>query len=214
MALRGASALTDAELLAICFGTGRQGLSAIDLGRELIQRYGSLRAISRCGMEELCQISGVGPAKAAQLAAVFEFGKRLAREQAIDLRIDSAEAVSEILGPEMRALSQESLRVVILNTRLRLVQVVEVTRGSVNEALAHPREILRPVISHAAYAFILVHNHPSGDPSPSQADCEATNQIRRACEFVDIRMLDHVILGAPAGDNARTYFSFREEGML
>ena len=216
LASRGAAALSDAELLALFFGTGRRGMSAIDLGRELLVRYGSLQAIARCKVEELAGLPGIGPAKASQLAAVFEVGNRLARERYDGRVIDSPEAIHELLGAEMRALRQESLRSVLLDTRGKLLRVVEITRGTVNESLAHPREIFQPAITQSATSFILVHNHPSGDPSPSSADISLTRRLRDASQLMEIEMKDHIIIGAPRslGGEATPYFSFREAGLI
>lgn len=215
LAILGSPALSDAELLALFFRTGRRGVSAIDLGRELLKEFGSLQAIARCSVAELARFPGIGPAKASQLAAVFEVGNRLAREKFSDRAIDSPEVVHELLGSEMRALRQESLRSILLDTRGKLLRVVEVTRGTVNESLAHPREIFLPAITLSATSFILVHNHPSGDPSPSSADIRLTRKLRDASQTMEIEMADHVIIGAPSpGNDAPPYFSFREAGLI
>lgn len=213
LAQRGAKALTDAELIAIFLRVGVQGVNAIELGRQLLKRHGSLAGLARCSVKELAGIKGVGPAKGAQLAAAFELGNRLALESATAVQLDSPERVYHFLGAEMRALRQESLRVVLLNTRGRLIKVVEVTKGSLNESLAPPREILRETLIHSAYSFILVHNHPSGDPSPSKADREVTRRISRASAELGVEFLDHIIIGAPS-DDTEPYFSFREMGMM
>lgn len=215
LASRGAASLTDAELLAIFFRTGLQGKSAIDLGKELLDRFGSLQGISRRSLEELKEMPGIGDAKATQLAGIFEFGRRLAREAYCDREVDSPEAVYELVGVEMRQLSQESLRVILLDARAYLIQIAEITRGSVDESIAHPREIFRSAISYSASSFILVHNHPSGNPSPSSADISLTRKLREASELLQIVMWDHVIIGAPSPDGQDApYFSFREMGML
>jgi DNA repair protein RadC len=113
----------------------------------------------------------------------------------------------------MRALHKESLRVVLLDTRFHLIRTEEVSLGSVNESIAHPREVFRPAIIYSAYALIVAHNHPSGDPSPSQADHSLTRRLREAAELLQIRLLDHLIIGAPAPDRT-PYFSFKEAGIL
>ncbi|MCB1232638.1 MAG: DNA repair protein RadC [Verrucomicrobiae bacterium] len=215
LAARGPGSLTDAEILAIFFGTGRRGMSAVELGRELLRRFGSLQSIARRSLEELGQVPGIGPAKATQLAAVFEFGRRLARERYQDLPIDSPEAVYDLLGAEMRGLTQESVRLVLLDNRANLLHVTEVTRGTLNECIAHPRDIFRTAIAWSAASFILVHNHPSGNPSPSQADIRLTRQLRDAAELLKIEMHDHVIVGSPSSDLAsQPYYSFRESGLI
>lgn len=210
----GASTLSDAEILAVFFGTGRKGLSAIELGREIIRQFGSLRNLSRASVEELTAIDGIGPAKAAQLAAVFEFGRRLAREPYRERPITSPEDVFELLGPEMQRLSQESVRAVLLNHRKRLIHMSEIFRGTGNESFANPSEILRKAVSHAAHSLILVHNHPSGDPSPSRADRDVTNRMKTACDAIGIEFTDHIIIGCRPEDNREAYFSFREAGLI
>ena len=214
MAARGAQSLTDAELVAIFLGTGTVGMSAIDVGRELLSEFGSLGGLSRRSLPELRKVKGVGFAKAVHLAATFELGRRLALEKFADQKVDSPDAVYELLGPEMRLLSQESLRVLLLDTRFHLIRIEEISLGSLNECVAHPREIMRGCISHSAYAFILAHNHPSGDPSPSSADRQLTRRIAEAAGTLDIKFLDHVIVGQPGNDGDPPYFSFREMGLL
>ncbi len=211
---RGAGTLSNAEIMALFFGTGRPGMSAIELGRELLRRFGSLKGISRATVEELSTINGIGPAKAAQLAAVFEFGNRLAGERFTSEPLDSPEAIFELVGPEMARLDQESLRVVLLNAKNRLIQVVEVSRGTVDQAIAHPRDILKPAIQFSASSFVLVHNHPSGDPSPSSADYRVTRNVRESAKLMQIDFVDHVIVGAESVSSDEPYYSFRESGLI
>ena len=213
LAARGASALSDAELVAILLATGTSGANAIDVARQLIKEYGSLGRLSRCSARELAKIKGVGPAKAAQLAAAFGLGHRLAQESFVGQRIEKPEQVYELLGSEMRALHKESLRIVLLDTRYNLIRVEEVSLGSLNESIAHPRDVFRPAIIHSAYAVIVAHNHPSGDPSPSQADHSLTRRLREAAELLQIKLLDHVIIGAP-NEGRLPFFSFKEMGVL
>ena len=210
----GPRALSDAEILAVFFSTGRAGVSAIDLGREMISRFGSLRNLSRASLDELKQVPGIGPAKAAQLSAVFEFGRRLAHEPYNDQAITSPEEVFAIIGPEMQMLSQESVRVILLNHRKKLLHLGEVFKGTGNESFANPSEILRAAISRGAHSFILVHNHPSGDPSPSGADHEVTRRLKTAASAIGIEFTDHVIIGSHSQDSRAPYFSFREAGLI
>ena len=213
LASRGAAALNDPELIAILLRTGVAGANAIDVARELLREYGSLRGLSRCSVDELAKIDGVGFAKAVQLAAAFDLGRRLAQETLSQHKIDSPELVNELLGAEMRMLRRESLRVVLLDTRYRLIRVHEVSLGSANESIAHPREVFHPAVAASAYAVIVVHNHPSGDASPSQADHSLTRRLAEAAELMQIKLLDHIIIGAPA-DGQPGYFSFKEAGVL
>ena len=213
LAALGAGALSDSELIAILLRTGMVGANAIDVARELLKKYQSLGGLSRCTVAELAEIKGVGPAKAVQLAAAFGLATRLAREQLTKQKLDSPELVYDLLGTEMRALSRESLRVVLLDTKLQLMRTEEVSSGSLNESTAHPREIFRPAFLHSAYAIILVHNHPSGDPAPSDADHRLTRRLAEAATLLQIRLFDHIIIGT-ADNGRRPYFSFREAGVI
>lgn len=213
LAAHGASALADSELIAILLRTGMVGANAIEVARELLKRHGSLRGLSRCSVDELANIPGVGFAKAVQLAAAFDLGNRLARETLANQKIDSPELVNKLVGGEMRTLRKEVMRVVLLDTRYHLIRVEDVSSGSVNESIAHPREIFRPAVVASAYAMIVVHNHPSGDPSPSQADHNLTRRLAEAAELMQIKLLDHIIIGAQSGRKPG-YFSFKEAGVL
>jgi len=213
LAAQGAEALSDSELIAILLRTGVPGANAIDVARQLLTQYGSLRGLARSNVAELSKIKGVGPAKAVQLAAAFGLAARLARETLVRQRLDTPELIYELLAAEMQALKRESLRVILLDTKFQLMRIETVSEGSLNESIAHPREIFQPVLIYGAYAVVLVHNHPSGDVSPSQADHQLTRRIRQAAEILQIRLLDHVIIGT--ADNGRQpYFSFKEAGLF
>jgi len=213
--LRGADALSDAELLAIFLRTGTPGRSALVVGAEMIKAAGgSLSRLASLTVKEIRKLAkGVGLAKACELAAAFEVGKRLARQTALSEPLGTPEKIYDFMGPLLQSLPRESLRVVLLDTRHRLIHAEEVSLGTLNESLAHPREILRPAVSHGAYAFVLVHNHPSGDPTPSEADRSLTRRIREAAELMQIHLLDHVIIGRER-PGAPPYFSFKEHGLL
>jgi DNA repair protein RadC len=213
LAAHGPAALTNPELIAILLRTGVIGTNAIEVARELLEIYGSLTGLSRCSVDELSKIRGVGFAKAVQLVAAFGLGQRLARETLSNQKIDSPELVNELVGAEMRMLRKESLRVILLDTRYHLIRIQEVSTGSVNESIAHPREIFHPAVASSAYAVIVVHNHPSGDTSPSQADHSLTRRLAEAAELLQIKLLDHIIIGAPANGSGG-YFSFKEAGVL
>ena len=210
---RGASALTDAELIAILLRTGLPGANAVQVAAQLLERYKSLNGLSRCTVEEISAIPGIGPAKALHLVAAFNLGQRLAHETLKRQKIDTPEIVYDLLAPEMRALHKESLRVILLDTRYHLQRIHEVSVGSVNESIAHPRDVFRPAVISSAYAVIVAHNHPSGDPSPSQSDHSLTRRLAEAAELLQIKLLDHIIIGAPAEGRA-PYFSFKEAGVL
>ena len=213
LAARGASSLSDAELIAILLRTGVTGKNVVDLARELLQQFGSLNELSRCGIDELKKIRGIKRDKALHLVAAFQLGQRLARETLAKQKIDSPELVNELVGREMRMLRNEAMRVILLDTRYHLIRVEDVSSGTLNESIAHPREIFRPAVIASAYAVIVVHNHPSGDPSPSQADHSLTRRLAEAAELMQIKLLDHIIIGAQS-HNSPGYFSFKEAGVL
>jgi DNA repair protein RadC len=213
LARLGASSLSDAELIAILLRVGVKGTNAIELARQLLRDHGSLAGLARCSVRELSKLKGVGLAKAVQLAAAFGLGHRLAHESIAAQKMDRPELIYQLLGAEMRALDRESLRAVLLDTKHHLLRVIEISLGTLNESVAHPREVFRPVLLHAAYAFVLVHNHPSGDPTPSEADRRLTRRLVEAAQLLQVRLLDHVIMGAPA-DGRLPYFSFAEAGMM
>ena len=179
LAARGAIALNDAELIAILLRTGVEGANAIEVARQLIEKYGSLGALSRCTVQELAKIKGIGFAKGAQLAAAFGLGQRLAREIFARQKIETPEQVYELLGTEMRALHKESLRTILLDTRYNLIRVEDVSLGSVNESIAHPRDVFRPALIYSAYAVVVVHNHPSGDPIPQPGRSRPNETLAR-----------------------------------
>lgn len=212
---RGAEALSDAELLAIFLRTGTTGRTAIEVGADMIRAAGgSLARVASLGVKEIRKLAkGVGLAKACEMTAAFEVGKRLARQNAQSEPLGTPQKIYEFMGPLLQNLARESLRAVLLDTRHRLIHQEEVSLGTINESLAHPREILRPAISHGAYAFVLVHNHPSGDPTPSEADRALTRRIREAADLMQIHLLDHVIIGRER-PGAPPYFSFKEHGLL
>ncbi len=209
----GAGSLSNAELLAILIRVGIPGCNAVELSQRLLHKYNSLEALARAPANELAKEKGIGLAKAITMCAAFALAGRLARETAMQAKVDTPAAVYNLLGDEMRVIDKEELRVLVVNTRYHLLQMVTVSKGSVNESIAHPRDILQPVISRSGYAFILAHNHPSGDPSPSQADLRLTRRINEAAELMQLSLLDHVIIGSPAAGR-QPYYSFKEAGHL
>jgi len=213
LAKHGADVLTDAELLAIFLRTGTAGTDVLSLSKLLIKEWGTLRRLAGCTTQELGKFSGIGPAKAAELKAAFEMGRRMARPEAEKLRVDRAGVIYELLAGEMQSLPHESLRVLLLDTRHGLLEEKEISHGSLNESIAHPREIFRPAVAKGAYAIAVVHNHPSGDPQPSEADRRLTRCLSEAGTLLQIPLIDHVIIGAKRGELA-PYFSFRETGLL
>jgi DNA repair protein RadC len=213
LAQLGPAALDNAELMALFISTGVKGRSAIEIGRDLIRKYGSMGALGSLPVSELAKERGLGLAKASKLAAAFELGTRVAREQLREVPLDTPELIHEFFAPQMRHLAQEQVVVAVLDARLRHIGTTVVSMGTVSESTAHPREILRPVITRGAHGFILIHNHPSGDPSPSKADEVVTRRIAEAAKTMQVVFLDHVIIGRPAQGRS-AYYSFREAGIV
>lgn len=211
---RGASSLTDAELIAIFLRTGTRDRNAIEVARDVLAARGGLHALARSSVRELINAAkGIGPAKAAELAAVFEVGKRLARGQDKRPKLSTPESVYELLAPELWALDRERLYALLVDTKHQLIWMEVVSVGSLNESIAHPREILRPALIHSAYGFILAHNHPSGDPAASEADRRLTRRIHEAADLLRINLIDHIIIGTPE-EGRLPYYSFKENHQL
>ena len=213
LAEHGADALTDAELIAILLRTGLRGQSAVDVGRALIQRFGTLSELSRATLEELQEIRGVGRDKAIALKAAFTLARRMAAEiQAAAPLLDRPTAVADLLREECRPYTVEHFYALLLDTRRRLLRKVALTRGTLDAAIVHPRDVFRHAVAANASAVVLVHNHPSGDPTPSKADITVTRDLIRAGRLLKIEVLDHVILGRRTDERERDYFSFKEHG--
>jgi DNA repair protein RadC len=203
LATYGSEALDTAEHLGLVLGSQKQADA-------LLKHFGSLNLLASASVEELLPF--VSRSKALRLVSSLRMGAVVLREERQSLTIDSPLAVAELCS-EMRFLDRESLRVVLLNAKQHLIKVATVSQGTVNESLAHPREILKPVITHSAYSFIMVHNHPSGDPSPSEADLRLTRRISEASRVLQLNLIDHVIIGTPAPGRS-SYFSFKEGGAI
>ncbi|WP_035614578.1 DNA repair protein RadC [Haloferula sp. BvORR071] len=213
MAKFGPGALDNAELLALFLRTGMVGRSAIQIGRDLMQHFGSIGALGSAGVAELSKQPGLGLAKACQLVAAFELGARAVREQIGRQPLDAPEIIYRTFAPQLAWLRHEKLIVALLDTRLRHEGTVEISSGNLNETVAHPRDVLKPVITRGAYGFVLIHNHPSGDPSPSKADEIFTRRIIDAADLMQVKFLDHLIVGRPDAGR-EPYFSFREVGIV
>jgi DNA repair protein RadC len=206
----GPGALTTAELLAILLGTGGGGASVLEVaGRLLDVGEGSLRRLARRPSAELLQAQGIGPTKAARLLAAFELGARLSREErpAVE-RIREPEDVARLFQGRLRDLQVEEFHLLALDSQSQVLREVLVTRGLLNSSLVHPREVFRAAIAEAAAGIIVVHNHPSGDPTPSAEDRAVTQQLAAAGRLLDLPLYDHVII---AGDR---FVSFATAGLL
>ena len=169
--------------------------------------------MARCDPRELATVEGMTLDRAIALAAAFELGRRVARETIAKLRVDSPEVVCQLLAQDLRALNRESLRALLLDTKFQLIRIEEISLGSLNESVAHPREIYRPALVHSAYAIIMVHNHPSGDPTPSKADKLLTRKLVEVGETLQIALADHIIIGGMQAGKP-SYYSFKEAGVI
>ena len=193
---RGATSLSDAELLAIFLRTGVAGKTAVDLARDLLSRYGSLRELFQVPVTELCAITGLGAAKVAQLHASLEMGRRyLAERLKRGVALQSVEDTRAYLQAELRDRTQEVFCCLFLDNRHRVLAFEELFRGTLNGTAVYPREVVRRALSHNAAAVILVHNHPSGVAEPSRADELLTTRLREALALIEVRLLDHLIVG-------------------
>lgn len=213
MAEHGAAALSNAELLAILLRTGSKGENVIQFAQRLLRENGGFRGLARLNLRELAKIKGLGHAKGSQLAATLEVANRLNKEQITATPLNAPDRVYQLLGQEMSLLNREELRVISCDHRLRQKGIDTVSSGTSNQTLASPPEILRTVIFRDCQSFILVHNHPSGDPAPSRADIQFTSRLKQAAEILEIRFVDHVIIGTP-GSQHLPYYSFQENGQL
>lgn len=194
--LRGPASLSDGDLLAIILNTGIVGESVTDVSQRLLVEHGGLRGLFRLDVAELARIRGLGDAKAVRLKAALELGRRLAALSPEDRpQVGSPDDVANLLQIEMAALEQEELRVVLLDTKHRIMRTLTVYRGSVNQAQVRVAEVFRDAVRQNATAIVVVHNHPSGDPTPSAADVSLTVELARAGEMLDIDLLDHLIIG-------------------
>ncbi|MDD4928577.1 MAG: DNA repair protein RadC [Gallionella sp.] len=207
--LRGAAALSDAELLAIFLRTGMKGKSAVDLARELLARYGSLTRLFAAGREDFCAVKGMGDAKFAQLQAVLEMSRRALQEELrCGQTLNSPHLVRDYLKLLLSGRQQEVFIVMFLDTQHRVIASEELFQGTLSQTSVYPREVLRRALAHNAAAVILAHNHPSGLAEPSEADQLLTSALKQALALVDVRVLDHFIV---AGGQT---LSFAETGRL
>ncbi|SDK58348.1 RadC family protein [Natronincola ferrireducens] len=206
----GVDTLSNTELLAILLSTGTREMSAIDLAQSIIAATkDGLRFFTDCTIEELSQIKGVGLAKSAQIIAAVEFGKRIAlTAKANNYKIKGPDDISHLLMEEMRYLKKEFFNLVLLNTKNEVIAVENISVGSLNSSIVHPREVFIRAIKRSSSAIVLVHNHPSGDPQPSREDIKITQRLVEAGKLIGIDVLDHIIIG----DNV--YTSLKEKNMM
>ena len=208
LAKLGAQSLTTAELLAILLRVGGVGETAVQVGQKLLQTFGGIAGIHRASFEELSAQKGIKLAKAAQIKAAIELGRRLVLESPEERpAVHTPADVAELVQYEMRALEQEELRVILLDTRNHVQHIETVYRGSVNSSQVRVAEIFKAAIRRNATNLIVVHNHPSGDPTPSPDDVAITRAILQAGELLDIKLLDHIIIGSGR------FVSLKERGL-
>ena len=213
LAASGAGALSNAELIAILLRTGLKGMNAVEVARVLLARFGSLQALAGASVDDLRKVRGIGRDKAVTLVAAFALAHKMARElQEESPVLDTPEKIVQLLRAKNMVREVETLQVLLVNTRRRLIRVEEVTDGTIDTLLVHPREVFKSAIAANAHAIILVHNHPSGDPSPSEADIKVTRDLIRAGQLLRIDVLDHVIIGRATAERARDYSSLRDLG--
>ncbi len=213
LAALGADALKNSELIAILLRTGLKGASAIQVAEQLLQQFDSLDRLSRASLQDLQQVKGIGRDKAIALKSAFT----LARRMALEIRqespvLDNPQTIADLLREENRAYAVEHFQVVLVNTRRRLMSVEKISQGTLDTILIHAREVFKPAIAANASALILVHNHPSGDPTPSEADIKVTRDLIRAGQVLKIEVLDHIILGRKTEQRPQDYASLRELG--
>jgi DNA repair protein RadC len=196
MAQLGSQALSTSELLAILLRVGVSGENAVQVGQRLLNAFGGLSGLHRAPFDELCGQHGIGTAKAAQIKAAIELGRRMALESPEERPVINCPAdAAALVAYEMSALEQEHLRVILLDTRNHVLDIVEVYKGSVNSSQVHVGELFKPAVRRNATGMIVVHNHPSGDPTPSPDDVAVTRAIIEAGKLLDVEVLDHMVIG-------------------
>jgi DNA repair protein RadC len=213
LAAKGPDALSTADLIAILLRTGTRGASAIVIAQQLLKQFGSLHSLAAASVEDLRKVKGVGRDKAVTLKAAFTLARKMAEELRHEAPLlDNAEHVASLLREDTRDSPVEKFRVVLLNTRRRLIGVETLAHGTLDTLLVHAREVFKAAIAANAAAIVLVHNHPSGDPTPSEADIKVTRDLIRAGQLLKIEVLDHLILGRATQERPKDYVSLKELG--
>lgn len=206
---KGPEILSDAQLLAILLRTGRRDSSAVQVAMELLHRVGGLASLAQSGIEELCTIPGIGPAKVAQLKAALELGRRaMAIPLSTGTKLSSSSDLFQHFHPLVRDLKHEIFKVILLDAKNTVMKEVTVSEGSLTLSIVHPREVFALAVRESAAGVIFLHNHPSGDPTPSTEDRRLTDRLVTAGEVLGIRVLDHMVIG-----DGR-YVSFADEGWI
>lgn len=204
----GSEALSTQELLALILGRGIIGESVMVTAQRLLTTFGNVKAIAEASLEELSKVRGIGLAKAAQIKAAFELAKRSEEEIKQKILIKTPKDVAKLVGPKLKDKKKEYFLIVALDSRNNLIKTSEISIGSLNANIVHPREVFKEAIQSAAASIILVHNHPSGDSEPSEDDLEMTKRLIESGKIIGINVLDHVIIAK------NKVFSFKEENLL
>lgn len=204
----GAETLTDAELLAILLRVGNEGSSAIDIGRLLVTQFGGLQGVDRAHAEELMSVKGLGIAKTAQLKAAIEIGKRVRRLDVNPASFDSAKAIARYCYPKFESKRHEQFLALLLDGQNNLLAERTISEGIPTQSVVYTRKVMEEALRLSASAIVVVHNHPSGDASPSEQDVETTRKLKQAADVLEILLQDHVIIGREC------YYSFMENGNI
>jgi DNA repair protein RadC len=204
----GSASLSDAQLLAIVIKNGRAGRSALDLALELLSRFNSLAGIEQAGIQELRTVPGIGPAKAAEIKAAIELGRRRQKPSLAGASFCSSGDVAAYYQPRMKDLKKEIFRCALLDAKNKIIRDEEVSVGTLTASLVHPRDAFKTAIRESAAAVIFIHNHPSGDSKPSREDILLTRRLEQAGDVLGINVLDHIIIGTDE------HYSFRDSGMI
>jgi len=215
LALRGPDALRDAELIAILLRTGTKGSSAVSIAEQLLKKFETLDNLAKANLEDLRKVKGVGQDKAIALQSAFTLARRMAEQMRGDSPLlDTPARIADLLREQNRVYQVENFQVVLLNTRRRLIRYESISQGTLDTLLVHPREVFKSAIAAGAAAIVLAHNHPSGDPTPSESDIKVTRDLIRAGQLLKIEVLDHIILGRAGGDREHDFVSLRELGFF
>jgi DNA repair protein RadC len=215
LAAHGPGVLSHAELIAILLRTGTKGVSALAIAQQLLVKFGTLQTLAGASLDELRAIKGIGRDKAVTLQAAFTLAVRMARELHSESPVlETPDRIADLLREEFRTSAVETFHIVLLNTRRKLIRVEKISQGTLDTLLVTPREVFRHAIAANAAALVLAHNHPSGDPTPSDSDVKVTRDLIRAGQLLKIEVLDHVILGRATPERARDYVSLRELGYM
>lgn len=209
MAAYGADALTTAELIAILIRAGTRERSAVSLGEHLLAHFGSIKGVACAPLEEMAKVKGIGTVKAGQIKAAIEFGNRLSLfTDGTRPAITSPRDVANLLMPDLRYLKKETLKSLLLDTKNRVIAIKTVSIGDLSSSIVHPREVFKDAVVASAASLIVAHNHPSGDPTPSNEDVSVTKRLMEAGEILGIDLLDHIVIGDGI------FVSLKERGLI